>query len=120
MIASRIFGMMEVAMDQQLERIDRILSSEPRLTPSPRFTASVMDAVRIASSAPALTFPWKRFLLGVLAAALLGWVASLGVTGKLHWMDGGGGQLALLVVSLAVLVTFASLRLSNALSTDAG
>jgi len=107
-------------MDEQLDRIDRILSSEPRRTPSPQFTASVMDAVRIATTAPALTFPWKRFLLGAVAAALLGWLASLGVTGKLRWIDGGGGHLALLVVSLAVLVTFASLRLSNALSMDAG
>jgi len=111
---------MEVAMNEHLNRIDRILSSEPRLKSTPQFTASVMEAVRLASSAPALTFPWKRFLLGALAAALLGWLASLVVTGKLHWIDGGGGHLALLTIFLAVLVTFVSLRLSNALSTDAG
>jgi len=120
MTGSRIFGKMEVAMDEQNSDIDRILSSEPDLAPSPTFTASVMDAVRIAANAPALTFPWKRFLLGAVAAGLLGWLASLGVTGKLHWIDGGGGHLALLTIFLAVLVTFASLRLSNALSTDAG
>ena len=65
--------------------LDRILSSEEPLVPSSGFAAAVMESVRAATTAPPpLPFPWRRFLLGLLAVSVLGgacgWAAaSLGV-----------------------------------------
>jgi len=104
-------------MTEPLNTIERILSSEPPVEPSAHFTLSVMEAVRIQSSDSAFTFPWKRFALGCVIAALLGAFASLAVS----WRPfRGGAEMALpvLAVSLALLVSFASVRLSEALVTS--
>jgi len=48
--------------------INRILSAEDEITPSPAFLASVMDAVaREAATLPPLAFPWARMLPAILA-----------------------------------------------------
>jgi hypothetical protein len=104
-------------MTEPLNTIERILSSEPPVEPSAHFTLSVMEAVRTESSNSALTFPWKRFALGCVGAALLGAFASLAVFWK-PFGDGAGMALPVLVVSLALLVSFASVRLSEALVTS--
>jgi hypothetical protein len=50
------------------DAIDRILSSEDPIMPSSGFMAGVMGAVEEADSAPPpLPFPWRRFILGVIA-----------------------------------------------------
>lgn len=56
------------------EEIDRILADEDKISPSPRFLESVMEAVgREAAVARPLAFPWSRAMPGILAmiAALL-------------------------------------------------
>jgi hypothetical protein len=86
-----------------MDDLDRILSSEDALEPSSGFTAAVMDAVRdAAEEPPPLTFPWLRFVIGVIAcgvwaasgAALLAsvnvpavreWLSDLAVTGPEFW-----------------------------------
>jgi hypothetical protein len=53
------------------DELDRILS-EGEILPSSGFTASVMDAVRREAAAPpAIPFPWKRALPGMIAAVLM-------------------------------------------------
>lgn len=59
--------------------LDRILSrslTEEALVPSSGFAASVMEAVRReATEPPPIPFPWKRALVGLVAAGLtLVWV----------------------------------------------
>jgi hypothetical protein len=47
--------------------LDRILSGDGEIVPSAGFANSVMDAVRQEASAPpAIPFPWKRVLPGVI------------------------------------------------------
>lgn len=51
--------------------LDRILSNQGEINPSPGFVVSVMNAVRREVVAPPpLPFPWKHALPGLLAAAL--------------------------------------------------
>jgi hypothetical protein len=59
--------------DQGDAELDRFLS-ETEILPSSGFTASVMDAVRREAAAPpAIPFPWKRALPGIIAGgAMLG------------------------------------------------
>jgi hypothetical protein len=101
----------------ELHTIDRILSSEAPVEPSAQFTLSVMEAVRTEGSDSAFTFPWKRFALGCVMAALLGAFAALAVSRKLL---GGNAEMTLpvLAVSIALLVSFASVGLSKALVTS--
>lgn len=48
--------------------IERLLASEPAITPSPQFLAAVMRAVEQEAAAPSpLPFPWRRALPGVIA-----------------------------------------------------
>jgi hypothetical protein len=101
-------------MKEPLSTIDRILSSEPPVEPSAHFTQSVMEAVRTQSSDTAFAFPWKRFLLGCACAALLGALGSLAVSLR-PVPSGSATAVALLSSSLALLVSFASVRLSEAL-----
>ena len=54
--------------------LDRILASEELLVPSSGFAASVLERVRESAAAPPLPFPWRRFLLGLLATLALGGV----------------------------------------------
>lgn len=54
-----------------MDRLDQALASEPTLTPSPGFAARVMTQVRREAGAPEpLPFPWRRLLLGLLAAVV--------------------------------------------------
>jgi hypothetical protein len=51
--------------------LDRMLISDEVLTPSPGFTASVMDAVReTAAQTPTIKFPWLRFLISQFGGIL--------------------------------------------------
>lgn len=51
-----------------MDELDRILSREQPLSPSPRFAATVMAAVRAeAAVPPPLPFPWKPALAGLAA-----------------------------------------------------
>jgi hypothetical protein len=53
------------------EELDRILRSEGDIEPSPRFHASVMEAIhREAATPEPIPFPWKRAWPAVAAAAL--------------------------------------------------
>lgn len=55
-----------------MDDLDRLLSQEPRLVPSPGFASAVMDAVRTDATLPsALSFPWRRFLAGFGLCAVL-------------------------------------------------
>lgn len=111
--------MTERQIDQELKAIDGILASEPPVQPSPRFTASVMEAVRRESSARALSFPWGRFASGCAVSALLGMLTSLVVAGKLPGLSNpsaGHGSWAApaLALWLALVVSLVSVRLSRA------
>src|SRR5260370_18602242 len=97
-------------MTEPLTRIDRILSSEPPVEPSAHFTLSVMEAVRTQSSDSAFTFPWKRFALGCVMAALLGAFAALAVSWK-PFCGSAGMALPVGAVSPALLLMFARVRL---------
>ena len=101
-------------MTGPLSTIERILSSEPPVEPSAHFTQSVMEAVRTQSSDSAFAFPWKRFLLGCAGVALVGAFASLAVSWR-AFPSGSVMAVVLLSASLALLVSFASIRLSEAL-----
>jgi hypothetical protein len=49
------------------DEIDRLLSEEDDLVPSSGFVRNVMEGVRMEASAPpAIPFPWKRVLPGLL------------------------------------------------------
>lgn len=103
-------------MTEPVSTIDRILSSEPPVQPSAHFTKSVMEAVQLQSSDSAFAFPWKRFALGCVGAALFEAFAALVISWR-PFAGGAGIPLALLAMSLALLVSFASVRLSEALVT---
>jgi len=48
-----------------MDDLDRILSSEAHLNPSPEFTATVMAAIHRRADAPSpLPFPWRQAALG--------------------------------------------------------
>jgi len=52
------------------EDINRMLRHEPRIRPSPGFTARVMDAVRMEDAqSRAIRFPWQVLAAGLTAAA---------------------------------------------------
>jgi uncharacterized membrane protein len=52
--------------------LDRILSRDDSILPSSGFVSSVMDAVRREAAAPpAIPFPWKRALPGLVAWAVM-------------------------------------------------
>jgi hypothetical protein len=103
-------------MKEPLSTIDRILSSEPPVEPSARFTQSVMEAVRTQSTDSAFTFPWKRFLLGCAGAALAGAFVAFAVLLR-PFPIGSATAVTLLSAALALLVSFASIRLSETLVT---
>jgi hypothetical protein len=93
-----------------MDDLDRILSSEARLTPSPEFTTTVMAAIhRQAGAPPPLPFPWRRaafgggaclaltlgtLLVATLSAAVPGGAAS---GGGAVWPGGGAGAAATLL-----------------------
>lgn len=104
--------------------IDRMLVAEERVTPSPGFASSVMQAVRaVHSHAPVVPFPWRRLGMGVAASAALavltvgglaltsvdtglGFDASM-VAARLNII----GTVQFAVVGTATIVTLASTRL---------
>jgi uncharacterized membrane protein len=52
--------------------LDHILSRDDDIVPSSGFVSSVMDAVRReAATPPAIPFPWKRALPGLVAWAVM-------------------------------------------------
>jgi hypothetical protein len=55
-----------------MDELDRILSTERSISPSPGFSAAVMRAIaREATAPPAIPFPWSRMTPILAAAALL-------------------------------------------------
>ena len=55
-----------------MDELDRILSTERSVTPSPYFASSVMRAVRYEATAPpAIPFPWSRMMPIIAAAGVL-------------------------------------------------
>ena len=58
-----------------IEKVDKILASEPELVPSSGFLTSVMErVVEEAAAPPPIPFPWKRAIPGmIVAAGVLGW-----------------------------------------------
>lgn len=76
--------------------LDRILASEEPLVPSSGFATTLMERVRESPAPPPpLPFPWRRFLLGLLAtlalSGLCGWTAV-----RLHVPEAIGTGLAAL------------------------
>ena len=59
----------------EMDDLDRVLADDDMLVPSSGFAARVMDALRDdpAEAAP-LAFPWRPFLIGVVACVI--WAAS--------------------------------------------
>jgi hypothetical protein len=116
--------------DQRDSKLDRILS-ESEILPSSGFSASVMEAVRREALAPpAIPFPWKQALPGIIVAgAILGvllvvsivQLASSPPTSPLPAAWGtvlqSVGQSALKFggpwIALALLTSFASVKLST-------
>jgi formylglycine-generating enzyme len=67
-----------------MDEIDRILATDERVTPSPRFQSRVMAAVFAEASRPApLPFPWGRFSVGVVSSA----VAASAAAAVVHQAD---------------------------------
>jgi hypothetical protein len=55
----------------QPDELDRLLSEEGSISPSPDFTSAVMSAVRREAATPGtLGFPWKPVVFGIVSAAL--------------------------------------------------
>jgi hypothetical protein len=55
----------------QPDELDRLLSKEGSISPSPDFTATVMSAVRREAATPrGIGFPWKPVVFGIATAAL--------------------------------------------------
>ncbi len=120
------------------EDLDRILSQEREITPSPGFVTSVMDAARQeAATPPPIPFPWRRAMPGVVAAVLaLGFVlvagmtslarspaaetppvilpSALALTFELARAMGAGW------IALALILSFASMKLSALLAAARG
>jgi len=115
--------------DQQGTELDRILS-ETEILPSSGFTASVMEAVRREAAAPpAIPFPWKWALPGIIVAgAILGVVliativqlsrgmpptpASPAWNTALHSIEETTLRMGGPWVALALLVSIASMKLA--------
>jgi hypothetical protein len=94
------------------DELDRILSSDDSVEPSPDFMRKVMESVRSAAAEPPpLRFPWFRFAMGLagcLAAArsgmalLQGMKASLPPLASLSGAPEIGMGILAVVISLAV------------------
>ncbi len=116
------------------DELDRILSEGEEILPSAGFTASVMQADRReASTPPPIPFPWKRALPGLAAAVAavgvgLAQAFAAGRTGAaadvpvVYWLSAAAPVLRAAVaaggqwVALALLLTYASLKLSMRLA----
>jgi hypothetical protein len=114
-----------------VDELDRILASEESITPSPGFAGSVMRAVRVEAEAPpAIAFPWRRALPGLLVCLVaLGWaMAALFTSGaplggpeavatvqawQSLWTDGAAWPVLALVASFAAYRFFRRYALSS-------
>jgi len=74
--------------------IDRLLSDDDKVTPSPKFLESVMEAVEREVAAPRpIEFPWMRAMPGIvamivaLAAAVWSGVGALNEPGTIAAVD---------------------------------
>lgn len=55
----------------QPDELDRLLSGEGAISPSPDFTNAVMSVVRREAATPrSIGFPWKPVVFGIASAAL--------------------------------------------------
>lgn len=117
------------------DEVDRVLSSETGIEPSPGFASRVMHAVRREASAPPpIPFPWKRALPALMAGALaliamtVAMVQSAGDTASAASAQPGfmstladavdvANMYGIGWIVLAVLVTLTSLGLSIRLTT---
>jgi hypothetical protein len=120
--------------DRDEDEIDRVLSRGDELLPSSGFATSVMEAVRREAAAPpAIPFPWKRALPGLVVGACTligalvtgvaaivrlasGSVASQAAVSTLPALPSlfhGGIQSAAIWTILALLMAFVSVRLST-------
>jgi hypothetical protein len=75
------------------DELDRVLSNEPEIDPSPAFMTAVMTAVEHEAAAPPpLAFPWLRAL--PMAAAALAILAFIGYRAVSLGMGGSPAPLA--------------------------
>ena len=106
--------------------IERILSTEGKIQPSPMFAAKVMGAVRReAATPPPIAFPWKWAAPG-LAAGVTAIVLTLMELPSRDsaaspvatvWMD-AAQRLGLGWVGLALALTFAAMAVTRRLTSD--
>ena len=107
-------------MRPDLDDLDRRFLEDDALVPSSGFTARVMDAVcDDAAEPPPLAFPWRPFVIGVLACVV--WAASAiqlltgvdrGVVTEISVPSAGLGRLPLYAAAavIAVLIVMALQR----------
>ncbi len=89
--------------------LDRILSTECSVTPSPGFAHSVMRAVRHeAATPPAIPFPWRRMMPLIAAAADLLIAVLLSLP---YWPAAEAFPIAESAVMQSLLAAFATLPL---------
>jgi hypothetical protein len=93
------------------EELDRILSSDDSLEPSPDFMRKVMESVRrAATEPPPLNFPWFRFAMGLagcLVAARSGVVLAQQLKSTLPPLASFSGAPEVGMAILAVVVSLA-------------
>jgi DNA-binding transcriptional LysR family regulator len=86
-----------------MDEIDRILSSEALVEPSPQFTQRVMAGVRLP---PPMPFPWRRVAAAaaMIFCASAGLAAMPGVLPSLEALDWQlvGGTLSVLALSFGL------------------
>jgi hypothetical protein len=108
------------------DEIERILSTEQEMEPSPMFAAKVMGAVRReAATPPPIAFPWKWAVPGLAALVV---AIALGVMElpsrdsaasqvATTWMD-AARHLGLGWVGLALTLTFVVMAVTRRLTSD--
>ena len=90
-----------------MDDLDRILSTERQITPSPGFAHSVMRAVRHEAEAPpAIPFPWRRMMPIIGAAAVLLVAVLISVP---YWPAAAASPTAESAVMKQLLAVFATL-----------
>lgn len=108
------------------DEMERILSTEEAIQPSPMFAAKVMGALRREAAVPApIAFPWKwaapGLAAGVAAIALslmeLPSQDSAASQVATIWLD-AARHLGLGWVGLALAITFAAMVVTRRLSSD--
>lgn len=105
--------------------LDRILSRDDDIVPSSGFVSSVMDAVRgEAATPPAIPFPWRRAVPGLVAwavtlvavvVAAFGWTEDPSASAIAGLVEASASIGAGWIV-LALLMSFVSVKLSMRLA----